>query len=157
MKLMAQGRYAARTEVPVSRSEEEIESTLVRYGARAFFKSTGWDASTGQEVVTVRFELHRMPIQLRVSYPARKAPRGRDEEFEQTRRQRWRAMNLYVKAACEAVDARILTLEEAFLGHILLPDGDTFGDLARPQIAGMLERGQITPLLIGPRTTGNGA
>jgi hypothetical protein len=48
------------------------------------------------------------------------------------------------------VEAKIETFEEAFLAHVVLPDGKTVGEHALPAVAAIYKGGQLTPLLPKP-------
>ena len=69
--------------------------------------------------------------------------------WEQATRQCWRALALVVKAKLEAVEANIATFEEEFMAHIVMPDGKTVAEHARPMIASAYKSGKIQPLLPG--------
>lgn len=154
-------QYAATTEVPAARSRDEIERTLTRYGAGAFMY--GWDGLA----VVIGFRLHDRMIRFRLDMPdaddraftATANGRARSSSaaqtaYEQATRQRWRALALVIKAKLEAVDAGISEFETEFLGFIVLPDGRTFGEFARPQIAAVYETGQMPAMLpMLPQTT----
>lgn len=130
--------YAANTDVSVEKSHAELERTLERYGATAF----GYTTKDG--LVTIAFEMCGRRVAFELSLPSKN-----DREFthhshgartqpaalaawEQACRQRWRALNLVVKAKLEAVEAGITTFEDEFLAYICLPGGGTMGDMARP-------------------------
>lgn len=134
-------KYAATTDVSSDRSRAEIEKTLDRYGATSFMY--GWDqgrAIVGFDIAgrSVRFVL---PLPDRADPEFTKTPTGRaraanqvGEAYEQAVRQRWRALNLVIKAKLEAVDAGIVTFDAEFLAHIVLPDGRTVADDVVPKI-----------------------
>jgi len=150
-------RYAERTEVGSDRSRAEIERTLRRYGATAF--AYGW----GEQVATVMFEIagRRMLFRLTMPDPNSReftrtpgkglvrTPEAAAAAWEQAGRQRWRALSLVIKAKLEAVAAGITTVEQEFLAHIVLPNGATVGEWARPQLAIAYERGQMPALMPG--------
>lgn len=150
-------RYAERTEVGSDRSRAEIERTLRRYGATAF--AYGWD----QLAATIMFELADRRIKFRLPMPdrnsrefthtpgkgLRRSEDAIEREWEQAQRQRWRALALVIKAKLEAVAAEITTVEQEFLAHIVLPDGSTVGDWARPQLAIAYERNSMPALMPG--------
>lgn len=150
-------RYAAETAVPSDRSRAEIERTLTRYGATRFMYA--WE--TGQAVIG--FEMHDRRIRFNLPMPDREQFRlteGRrqrrketavDAAYEQSVRQRWRALALVVKAKLEAVESGITTFEEEFLAHIVLPGGRTMGEWAVPQIAVAYEKNTLPPMLPGGR------
>jgi hypothetical protein len=147
--------YAENTSVPVERSRAELERTLTRYGASSF----GYMTAPGS--ATVMFEAHGRRIRFDLPLPrpddrrfthhsrgARTAAAAQ-EAWEQACRQRWRALNLAVKAKLEAVDAGISEFEEEFLAFICLPSGQTMGDVARPAIAHAYETGTMPALMPG--------
>ena len=147
-------RYAKETSVSVERSRAELETVLSRYGADEF----GYATRKGCAVVVFTFKGRAIrltvPLPDRMSdefwkTPARKYRRSEDSAhaaWEQACRQRWRALVLVVKAKLEAVDVEILTFDQAFLPHLVLPSGQTFGEWAEPQIEGLPE-GRM-PLLL---------
>jgi len=158
-------RYAERTEVPSSRSRDEIERTLTRYGATAF--AYGWDSAMTPPSATVMFQiktrtglrrvLFRLPMPDRRSreftYTATgriRAPGVAEEEYDRATRQRWRALALVIKAKLEAVAAGITTVEDEFLAHIALPNGSTVGEWVGPQLEMAYSAGQMPALLPGP-------
>jgi hypothetical protein len=149
------GRYAEATNVSSETSRAEIERTLTRYGADAFHY--GWSA--GRAVIgfvadgrQIRFEL---PLPDRNSSEFTETPTGRArtesaaaKEYEQVVRQRWRALSLMVKAKLEAVAAGIVTFEDEFLPHTVLPDGRTVAQQIGPAVAEAYATGAVAPLQI---------
>jgi hypothetical protein len=131
------GRYAAKTDVPVSRSRDEIERTLGRYGATAF--SYGWD---GHRAV-VMFQAAGRRVRFDVVVPEQSTA----AKEAQVERQRWRALLLVIKAKLEAVAVGIVTFEEEFLAHIMLPDGSKVADWIGPQLEQVYESGEMPELL----------
>ena len=77
-------------------------------------------------------------------------PDGDSPRDQQVQRQRWRALLFCIKAKLESVEAKIETFEEAFLAHVVLPDGKTVGEHALPAVAAIYKGGQLTPLLPAP-------
>lgn len=136
----------------------EIESTLSRYGADAF--SYGWEESRA----LIAFRANGRQIRFEITMPDRtdrkfthykrgsmlysRTESAATAEWEQAKRQRWRALALVVKAKLEAVDAGISEFEEEFLAHIVLPDGSTVGKQIAPHIAAAYESGQMPRLLL---------
>lgn len=159
--------YAERTEVAASRSRDEIGRTLARYGADQFMY--GWDADSA----IVQF---RMPVdvpsgsqalafrQVRFLIPmpdksdkrfthhsrGRRTPSAAEKAWEQATRQKWRALALVVKAKLEAVEAGISEFETEFLGHVVMPDGRTVAEHARPLIAESYASGAVPDRLLLP-------
>jgi hypothetical protein len=150
-------KYAASTEVSSTRSRDEIERTLQRYGADQFLY--GWR----DEGAVVGFRMAGRHIQLIVPLPKRDdkqfteyVSRGklwaRSEDvaaklYEQAVRQKWRALALVIKAKLEAVDAGISEFESEFLANIVLPTGITAGAWLRPQVAEAYRVGKMPPML----------
>jgi hypothetical protein len=151
--------YAKKTSVPISSSRAEIERTLERYGAESF--AYGWDT----EQAVIMFKYHGRQIRFVLPLPdrsspeftqyrpgggynlTRRSPEGAREKWEQAQRQRWRALALAIKAKLEVVEAGISTFESEFLAHIVLPNGQTFGEWATPELARVYELGEMPALL----------
>ena len=64
-------------------------------------------------------------------------------------RRLWRSMLLVIKAKLEAVNSGIVTIEQEFLAHIVLPDGSVVGDWAADQLKQVYGGGQMPALLPG--------
>ena len=153
-------RYAADTSVSQDRSRSEIEATLKRYGATSFMYATeDTRAMIGFRLADrmVKFLLPMPDPKARefTHTPARgtlRSPAEAEKAWEQAGRQRWRALALVIKAKLEAVAAGITTIEDEFLAHTVLPDGQTVGEFMQPQIAIAYERGSMptTLMLEGP-------
>lgn len=152
------GRYAAKTEVPEHQSRTEIERTLQRFGADAF--NYGWSADHG--VAQVAFELSGRRMRFEIAAPDRSEKRfthtGRGQRrtgpairaaYDQEMRRLWRSLLLVIKAKLEAVETGIVSLEEEFLAHVVLPDGSTVGQWVEPQLAALYGRGDMPALLPG--------
>lgn len=153
---MSAGRYAAGTDVSSDRSRAEIERTLTRYGARAF--SYGWQ----DDQAAIQFVAHERRIRFVLPLPGRDdreftlTPTGRDrsrsaaeQAYEQAVRQRWRALALMVKAKLEGVESGIVSFEDEFLAHTVLPSGRTVAEEIAPQVSAAYLDGQVRRLEIG--------
>lgn len=149
-------QYAANTEVPADRSRAEIERLLDRYGATAFWY--GWDRDLNAAMIA--FEVEGRRIRIKVPMPQREqfaaTPTGRkrvassiDKEWEQGKRQRWRALALIINAKLEAIQSGISTIEAEFLAHTLLPNNQTVGDWLGPQIEYVYRTQQMPTMLPG--------
>lgn len=153
-------RFAEGTAVPVERSRGEIERTLARYGADQFVY--GWDAD--QALVAfradgrqVRFTLplpdrqDRAITHQRVNQHSggmrQRSPAEQVKAYEQASRQCWRALALVIKAKLEAVESGIVTFEQEFLAHMVLPNGQTVGDWVEPQLAEAYAGGSMPALM----------
>lgn len=137
---MSTRRYAEDTKVPVEQSRAEIERTLERYGATAF----AYAAERRQ--ATVMFEAESRRVRFRIPLPE-----GTDRNDQRERRRIFRALLLALKARLESVTSGIETFEEAFLAHVVMPDGKTVYEHAVPRIASAYQSGKMQPLLPGPR------
>lgn len=147
--------YADSTSVPSDRSRSEIEKILTRYGADEFAYATR------REVAVIQFSAEGRTIRFTVPLPSRdsrefthtpaRGARRTDSQieaaYEQAVRQKWRALALVVKAKLEAVASGIVTFEQEFLPHILLPGGSTVYEQTAPAIAAAYTTGAVTPLL----------
>ena len=132
--------YAKNTKVPVSRSKTELEAIFQRWGVDGFM--IAWEGN----INIIAFK-HK-GLQARVPVPQPQKERfPSNAAYEQAIRQRWRAMILFVKSTLEAVDSGIASFEQAFLPHLVLPDGSTVTDSLMPGIYGALEAGQMPPML----------
>lgn len=150
-------RYAADTSVSAEKSRAEIEQILVRYGADQFAYATS------RTEAQIGFVAHGRQVRFRLAMPDPNArefthtPNRNTERsasaaynaWEQATRQRWRALALVIKAKLEAVEAGITEFEDEFLAHIALPNGSTFGDWARPELARVYDSGDMPALMPG--------
>jgi hypothetical protein len=147
-------KFAATTDVSSSRSRDEIERTLERYGAdQLLYGRQDSSAVVGFRMGgrNVRFIL---PLpgkgERRFTHHSR-GVRTADaalKEWEQAVRQRWRALALVIKAKLEAVETGISMFEDEFLANIVLPgSGETVGDWMKPQIAEAYRIGTMPPML----------
>lgn len=150
-------KFAARTKVSSEKSKNEIERTLIRYGATEFMYGTK------PEWAVIAFKMVGRQVRFMLPLPNRnntefteymrgsscweRAPEAADRLYEQAIRQRWRALALVIKAKLEAVESGITEFEDEFLAHIVLPNGQTMGEFAKPQIAAAYETGNMPPLL----------
>jgi hypothetical protein len=126
--------FAARTKVPVEQTRLDIERLVKRYGASGF--ASGWQEDTAR----IQFVACNRHIRFTVIVP----------QQEQAARQKWRALLLLVKAKLEAVDAKIATFEEVFVGDIVMPDGRTVWEATREPIK-LAYEGKTVALLGGPQ------
>jgi hypothetical protein len=59
------------------------------------------------------------------------------------RREKWRAQLLCIKAKLVSVDSGIETFEDAFMAHVVMPDGQTVADHVRPRIASSYKENKL--------------
>jgi hypothetical protein len=144
--------YARKTAVSSERSRMEIERTLQRYGATQFAYASRDDKAT------IVFEMNgkrlRFDVPMRPRSEFLKTPSGRersyvediDRAWNEANREQWRALALVVKAKLAYVESGAI-FEEEFLAHIVLPNNQTYGQFAVPQIESAYERKKMPPLL----------
>ena len=158
-------KYASETLVSSEKSQAEIKTTLQKYGASkyAYYED--------EDKAGIRCEMQGRQLQFIVILPNRTNDefvyvgegtrrRVRDIQtqhkfWEQACRQKWRALALIIKAKMVAVESGIVTFEQEFLEHILLPTGQTVGEFIRPQIAVAYQSGKMPKLLPGIGETGS--
>ena len=155
------GKFAASTSVSVAASKAEIERIVERYGAGQFMSAWSQDKAIIAFVMEerqVRFTLE-MPdkTERRFTHHSRSArtPEAALKEWEQACRQRWRALALVIKAKLEAVESGIAIFEDEFLANIVMPNGRTVGEEARPMIAEAYRTREMPSLL--PDYSGEGS
>jgi hypothetical protein len=148
--------YAQRTDVSRDKSLIEIKRVLVQYGANkvAF--------SEEEETVNIGFELEGRRYRFTLNLPDRELFRVRrvgkhggtrrsdadvDKAWDQGCREKYRALFLAIKAKMVAVESGIETVEQAFMAHLLLPNGQTMADWADDQLEQVFLSGRMPPLL----------
>jgi len=147
--------YAEGTTVPVNRTIAELERLLDLHGATGF----AYGRDSEQQVAHVVFRLQGRLCRFSVDAPAvaqyartandrRRSPRQAQEKAQAEYRRRWRAKYMLTKALLVAVQDGDITLAEAFLPYMLLPDGSTVAQWAEEQFPHM-EAGLMPPLLPG--------
>jgi hypothetical protein len=131
--------FAAGTKVPVEKTRMELEQLLAKHKARstAFFNAEG--------EAKIAFEMADRRILFRIGLP-----KGDSERERRTKRERWRALLLSIKAKLVSVQSGIETFEDAFLAHVMMPDGQTVGEHARPRIAAAYKDPKHAPPLLPP-------
>lgn len=135
-------KYAEGTQVPVSRSREEIERTLERFGATAQM----WMRDDEVGAVTVafkrdgkmyKFSLRLPPLSAFKETPSHKwirtAAAAKAAQDTETRRC-FRSLANYLKAMLDAIDTGIIVAEEALLPYLMLPGGHTVYEQAQRQL-----------------------
>lgn len=149
------GTYAADTSVSTEKSRAEIERTLQRWGASKFMY--GWD----EDRAIVGFVMRGRQIRFVLSMPdredrefthtpsrgTRRSPQQAFDAWEQACRQKWRALNLVIKAKLEAVESGIAEFDTEFLAHLVLPNGQTVGEAVTPRIIAGIENNAMPALL----------
>jgi hypothetical protein len=130
--------YASRTTVSPARTRNEIEHELEKRGASAF----GFNRDGRSNVIM--FTLHGLRVRMELEMPDPSgfkdytAGNGRrvsgQKVYDEEVARRWRALLLVVKAKLVAVDEGITSLEREFLADVVLANGMTVLEEARPAI-----------------------
>lgn len=131
--------YAADSKVPVERSRSEIERTLMRYGATGF----AYGMESSRAMIGFQTKERRIRFVLPLAAPGNCTVK----QSEQFVRSRWRALLLSIKAKLEAVESGIETFDEAFMSHIVMPNGQTMAEHSLPYIKEAYSTGKMPPLL----------
>lgn len=149
------GTYAASTGVPSDKSVAEIKQTLMRHGAEQF----AYMESAREAVVA--FIINGWQVRFTLPLPDRhdeefthhsrgpRLPEAAERAYEQAIRQRWRALALVIKAKLEAVESGIVSFEQEFAMHTILPGGGSVHDVVIPAMREAYETGGPMVLQIG--------
>lgn len=136
--------FAAQTRVPVDRSQSEIKKILSKYGASGF----AYGEQGARAIVMFEMASRRIKFVLPMPQPPREQPtQAAVKGYEQLCRTRWRCLVLAIKAKLECVESGITSLEQEFMAHIVLPNGQTVGEAVLPQIAQSYNDKKMPPLL----------
>jgi hypothetical protein len=155
---MSTYRYAQGTEVSADRSRSQIETALMRGGATAFAYGQTSDPPTARVMFEMSDRRFRFDLPLpnasdreftHTARGQRRAESARVNEYQGEIKRRWRALLLVIKAKLEAVASGIATLEEEFLAHVVLPNGQTFYEWARPQLEITYAHGDMPEVMPG--------
>ena len=131
---------------------------LTRYGADQFVSGWGEQEARIQFRANGRYVRFVLPIPKRDEKRFTQHPRyayktrttaEASKAWESELRRLWRALALVVKAKLEAVQSGIVGFEDEFLAHIVMPDGQTVAEHARPLIAEAYKTGKVAALLPG--------
>jgi hypothetical protein len=141
---MSANQYAAKTTVSVTKSKEEIEKTLRRYGASQF--AYGYD----QSQAVVGFKMRDRQVKFTLPLPdinGKKITHTPVQGNRRSTREIERALALVIKAKLESVESGIVTFEDEFAMHFILPNGKTVRDHIMPEIEHAYATGQVKPML----------
>lgn len=135
--------YAEETKVPIDQTRSEIEKRLKKAGGIRVVHVDEPFAATVMFMLGGRLIRFELPIDGKAT--------------DQQRRSRWRGLLLVIKAKLEAIESKIATVEQEFLAHVVLPDGQTVGQWFEPQLQVAFDRGTMpmNPLLLSaPKASG---
>lgn len=129
--------YAVTTKVSVDQTATEIERMVMQRKAANYAKFSSIDSAAIAFEMQDRRVLFRLPLPKTLS--------------DQQRRSKWRGLMLCIKAKFESIESGIETFEDAFLSHIVTPNGLTVGEQTRPAIAALYKGEPMQALLPAPR------
>lgn len=137
--------FAEGTRVDVAKTRSEIEALLTKHGATSF--ASGWEGTRAR----ILFEAHGRRVRFTLELLPPRQAFLEQQKVDAENRRRWRCLLLMLKAKLEAVANSLVSFEEEFLAHIMIPDGagETVGDWVGPQLMKAYERGGAMPPLLG--------
>lgn len=148
------GAYAATTDVTAEKSQAELKRTVMRYGA------TKYATMEEDERAMVAFDASGRRVRFTLPLPSRsdrefthhsrglRTASAAEAAYEQAVRQKWRALNLVVKAKLEAIESGISTFDQEFYGHLVLPNGQTVFEQSIKQVDAMIAAGTSGPFML---------
>lgn len=151
---MSLTKFAEGTKVPVSQSQAELRKLLRAKDCEriAFYEE-------GDEMAAIAFERKGRRVRLTLRYPPlkefiyypgsyRRRPDPRPA-WEAECRRLWRVLLRLVQGNFEAEDSGLVTFEQVWLAHFILPGGETVADRVVPALDAAQATGQMPPLLPG--------
>jgi hypothetical protein len=114
--------YAVDTKVPVERTRLAIEKLALDHGATKY--AAAYDRDSAMARVEFAIGSRRIRFEMKLPPP----------EHTKQVRSKWRSLYLVIKAKLESVSSGIETFDEAFLAHVVMPDGRRFGELVQKQL-----------------------
>lgn len=149
--------YAAKTTVDVAKTKQEIEKLLVKNGATGFM--IGWvegNESVAFEMagLRIRFSFPEI-VEASVANDALGRPRTSANlaggtikaAMQQAHRSRWRELLLLIRAKLVAIESGIVSVEEEFHAHVILPTGQTMHEWSAPYLKQAYLAGELPPML----------
>lgn len=138
--------YAASTDVPVEKTRIEIERLIAKFDGDRFALMT----SAAQAMIVFEARGRRLKFDLPLPPGPERPTERNNRTHAQSIRAKWRALLLCTKAKLEAVESGIETFEEAFLSHVVMPDGKTVHEHSAAAIEAAYKTGTMQPLLPPP-------
>lgn len=147
-------QYAANTDVTSEKSQAEIRRTIQRYGAKQY----AYMEDDTRAVIA--FVAHERQVRFILPLPSRdekrfthhsrgpRTPSAAEAEYEQAVRQKWRALNLVIKAKLEAVESGIAQFDQEMYGYVVLPNGRTIYEETHEQVDVAISTGVVRSLMI---------
>ena len=139
---MSEPRYAAHTTVHPAKSEMELKALLRKHSADRIV------IGEERERIILMFEKRSRRVRFVMRLPAARLYRS-DAAYQQEIRRLWRSLVLIVKAKLEAEATGLVSFEDEWLSHFVLPSGDTVGERIIPSLADAASTDQLPSLLPG--------
>jgi hypothetical protein len=144
-------QFAEGTSVSVEKSKGEIEALVNRAGAEAFASGSRPGQSMIQFQLKGRVIRFTLPLPNRADkkftqtgrYSRLRTPEAAYTLWEQSCREKWRALFLSIKAKLYSIESGIETFDSAFMAQVVMPNGKTMEELCVPMIATAYESGQM--------------
>jgi len=133
--------YATNTSVPESRSREELQFVLEKFGADQFMYTN--DRVTNSAVIGFRYKgahfIFRLPLATDKDKAVRFTPAGKlrpngdiATRVAQENRRRWRSLALTIKAMLIGVEDGIFNFAQVFMPYMVWGDGRTTWEALLP-------------------------
>lgn len=147
--------YASNTSVSVEKSRYEIEVMCKKkLGATRF--ASGWSPKGAALAFEAKGRHVKFILPLPVIEDFKTTQTGRErnstkleKQHEQALRSRWRSLALTIKAKIEAIESGISDFDAEFLSFIVMPGGETVGEIVGPKIIEAYKSGVAPPLMLG--------
>ena len=139
--------FAENTKVSVDRSQAEIRKTLLKYN------STGVACIESPTRAKVVFEMKNRRVQFSFDLAVYEKTLNKNRilmsrnQVEQENRRLWRCVLLAIKSKLESVESGITSFDQEFMAHMMLPNGNTVGEIMIPQLDQCYSDNQMPPLL----------
>lgn len=150
-------KFAEGTKVSASKSKDELERLMERFGATKFLSGRSVDPP----MHFIVFEISGRPYRLEIKVPSlkefKRGPRGfrSDETAEKFRKQevnrRWREVAHITKAILVGVEGDYWNFEEAMQPFHILPDNRTVREALKGNLDSYARSGSLPLLLPGPQ------
>ncbi len=155
--------YAKGTKTSIAKSEDDIKTMLRKAGAETI------GIMEDPEAAFVAFHLNGRSIRFKLPLPRKdeerfthwrvvnqrgpvgsltpRTPDAAANLWVQACRERWRQLQLCIKAKLVSVEEGVELFDDAFLSQIVTPDGTTVGDKVKPQMAALMDGKPLRPLI----------
>lgn len=151
--------YAEETKVPVAKTQHEIQDLLTeRYHASAYQLTVDIE----RNLAGVEFILRNRRIRIILQLPSpdadqyHRTPKGyrRTDKaaalnaYNQDVRSRWRGLLLVIKAKMDAIERGVVTFDDEWMAHLVLPTGYTVSETITPQLPELMAGTAELPALL---------